>query len=195
MKFFSIAVLLGLILPTDQQTTVFSHKEADKPKTSGYHLEKNTLAQYLRDPNNLPFYIPISLIGSSLLTIAEILEMHEMYPYNPDIGLYGDKTQQRLHQRDKTIPWVEEPTLFDLIDEYNKGILGCLDKIAIIAVCDSWEAPVRMYSEWQVFFASYFGDSVCLTKPLLCKEGCELVRAAGNTSFTPPKCAASFYKG
>lgn len=115
-----------------------------------------------------------------------------MYPYSPDLGLYGNKTQQRLHQRDKTIPWVEEPTLFDLIDEHNKGILGRIDNITVIAVCDLWEAPVRMYSEMQVLIASYLGGSVCLTNPLWCKEGCELVRAVGDT---PPKCAASFYKG
>ncbi|KAI1086270.1 hypothetical protein F5B19DRAFT_479855, partial [Rostrohypoxylon terebratum] len=203
---FMVYFFLILSCLTHQRTTVFQHQLPCNPRVvdRNYTVRpqvRDSLAVFLRNPKSMPVHIPIAKLDESLINVAETLEMHDMHPYNPDLGLYGNKTQQRLHRRDPNVPWVEEPTLFDLVRVFNAHgpsrrlnlAPSARDKINMVAVCDGWEAPARVYTELQLLLTRFYGAPTCLLKPLWCKERCELLPTVGGSSFTPPKCAAAFF--
>ncbi|KAI1209645.1 uncharacterized protein F4807DRAFT_467547 [Annulohypoxylon truncatum] len=192
-SFFSL-LLVGV---TYKQTTIFRFEVP--PKKPVYHIA--SLASFLRNPERMPIYIPIQLLNESPLTVAETLARQGSYPYNPELGLYGHPSKHHTHhhQRDNaTTTTVEEPNLFDLIAQFNARASHPLNKdepsdpIELVAVCEAWEQPARVYTRAQLADAKASRVDPCDVRPWWCKQRCEFVPTVGDEPFEPPACAKAY---
>ncbi|KAI0881545.1 uncharacterized protein GGS22DRAFT_192179 [Annulohypoxylon maeteangense] len=197
MRIIRFICLFSLMLAwvAEQQTTVFRFKI---PPRKPDHREAR-LSEFLRYPESMPIHIPIPVLERSISTISEMLVRRGSKHHNPSMGLYNERTKPPR----RPYPWVEEPTVFDLIKQFNadakkqsdaSGSKKPADPIDLITICSSWEEPPRLYTRLQVRNAKTFNIDPCKMLPWYCMERCELVPTIGNAPFVPPKCAAP-YKG
>ncbi|KAI1453074.1 hypothetical protein F4805DRAFT_462126 [Annulohypoxylon moriforme] len=185
MKFiYPLFVFYLLVWFTSQQDTVFRFNISARKPTN----HPKGIAEFLRDPEKLPIYIPIPLLDNSIATIPEMLQRRNSKHLNPAMGLYPGRTKPPR----RPYPWVEEPTIFDLIKQFNTKKEGLQDPIELLAVCKSWEDPPRVFTRIQMRAAKAYRVDPCDMMPLYCMERVELVPTIGSAPFVPPKCAAEY---